>query len=129
MNCQQDKFVEWKIFGLFLLFIFVLCFTSNAQEKLSSLKKIKSGLVVVEVNADFNASNSVSFLSQLKDCKAYRVDISNANDLNVKTVPTILVFESGKEKKRFEANIMMKCEARFDDVQNAVNEIILNKFQ
>jgi hypothetical protein len=68
-------------------------------------------------------------LSQLKDCKAYRIDISNANELNVKTVPTILVFESGKEKKRFEANIMMKCDARFDDVQNAVNEIILNKFQ
>jgi hypothetical protein len=105
------------------------CLTSNAQETISNLKKTKNGVVIVEVNADFNSSNSVSFLSQLKDCKAFRIDLSNAKALEVKTIPTLIIFDSGQEKGRFEANIMMKCEATYDKVQNAINEIILNKFQ
>ena len=119
------------MFGFYLLVIalLIICSSSKAQERIVNLKKIKNGLVVLEVNADFNATNSVSFLSQLKDCKAYRIDLSNANDLNVKTVPTLIVFDGGKEQKRFDANIMMKCDARFDDVQNAINEVTLNKFQ
>ena len=119
------------MFGFYLVVIaaLIFCSSSKAQEKIDNLKKIKNGLVVLEVNADFNAANSVSFLSQLKDCKAYRIDLSNANELKVKTVPTLIVFDGGKEQKRFDANIMMKCDARFDDVQNAINEVTLNKFQ
>ena len=105
------------------------CLSTNAQETISNLKKTKNGVVIVEVNSDFNSKNSVSFLSQLKDCKAYRIDISNAKALEVKTIPTLIVFDSGQEKGRFEANIMMECEATFDKVQNSINEIILNKFQ
>jgi|TARA_R100000479_G_C6381280_1_gene201186 hypothetical protein len=114
------------------ILVFILlsfCFSANAQEIISNLKKTKSGVVIVEVNSDFNSKNSVSFLSQLKDCKAFRIDLSNANALKVKTVPTLIIFDSGQEKRRFEANIMMKCEATYNDVQNAINEIILNKFQ
>lgn len=122
---------SFVVFGLYLIVIVLMlfCFSSKGQEKIDNLKKIKNGLVVLEVNADFNAANSVSFLSQLKDCKAYRIDLSNANELKVKTVPTLIVFDGGKEQKRFDANIMMKCDARFDDVQNAINEVTLNKFQ
>ena len=105
------------------------CLSTNAQETISNLKKTKNGVVIVEVNSDFNSKNSVSFLSQLKDCKAYRIDISNAKTLEVKTIPTLIIFDSGQEKGRFEANIMMECEATFDKVQNTINEIILNKFQ
>jgi hypothetical protein len=117
------------MFGVYLTLLMLLCFTSKGQEKVDNLKKFKNGVVVVEVNADFNASNSVSFLSQLKDCKAYRIDLSNANGLNVKTVPTLIVFDSGKEQRRFDANIMMKCDAKFEEVQEIINNIILNKFQ
>ena len=114
------------------ILVFILlsfCLSTNAQEKINNLKKTKSGVVIVEVNSDFNSKNSVTFLSQLKDCKAFRIDLSNANALKVKTVPTLIIFDSEQEKRRFEANIMMKCEATYDKVQNAINEIILNKFQ
>ena len=126
MSCQQNN-NRLRVLGI--LFLTFLCYTSNAQQNIDNLKKTKNGVAVVEVNSDFNSANSVSFLSQLKDCKAFKIDLSNANSLNVKTVPTLIVFDSGKEKHRFNANIMMKNDARFDDVQNAVNEIILNKFQ
>ena len=114
------------------ILVFILlsfCLSTNAQETISNLKKTKSGVVIVEVNSDFNSKNSVSFLSQLKDCKAFRIDLSNAKILDINTIPTLIIFDSGQEKGRFEANIMMECEATFDKVQNTINEIILNKFQ
>ena len=121
MNCLLNK----------ILLLAFLCFytTSNGQERVDNLKKIKNGVAVIEINADFNSANSVSFLPLLKDCKTFTIDISNANELKVKTIPTIIIFDSGKEKQRFEANIMMKCETTKNDVQKIVNEIILNKFQ
>jgi hypothetical protein len=114
-----------------VLLLACLCFynTSNGQERVDNLKKIKNGIAVVEINADFNSVNSVSFLPLLKDCKTYTIDLKNANNLEIKTVPTIIIFDLGKEIHRFEANIMMKCEATRNCVQKIVNEINLKKFQ
>ena len=43
-------------------------------------------------------------------------------------VPTIVVFSEGEEVKRFQANIMMTMEASKDDVQEAVDEIMMSDF-
>jgi len=43
-------------------------------------------------------------------------------------VPTVVVFNDGEEVKRFQANIMMTMEASKDDVQEAVDEVLLSDF-
>jgi len=91
-----------------------------------------SGVCVVEFNASFNASNSVDWLDELSDCKGRRVDIASEPDLQkehkIVVVPTVIVFNDGEEVERFQANIMMQLEATQDEVQEAVDEIIMSAF-
>ena len=91
-----------------------------------------SGVCVVEFNASFNAANSVDWLDELSDCKGRRVDIAAEPDLQAEhkivVVPTVIVFNDGEEVERFQANIMMQLEATQDDVQEAIDEIIMSDF-
>jgi len=91
-----------------------------------------SGVCVVEFNASFNSQNSVDWISELSDCKGKRIDIAVSPELQKKykivVVPTVIVFNDGEEVERFQANIMMQLEATKDDVQEAVDEIIMSAF-
>ena len=91
-----------------------------------------SGVCVVEFNASFNAANSVDWIDDLSDCKGRRVDIVSNPDLQkehkIVVVPTVIVFNEGEEVERFQANIMMQLEATQDEVQEAVDEIIMSDF-
>ena len=91
-----------------------------------------SGVCVVEFNASFNSANSVDWIDDLSDCKGRRVDIAAEPDLQkehkIVVVPTVIIFNDGEEVERFQANIMMQLEATQDDVQEAVDEIIMSDF-
>ena len=91
-----------------------------------------SGICVVEFNASFNSQNSVPWIENLNDCETARVDIATAPDLQKKhkivVVPTIVVFNDGEEQERFQANIMMAMEATVEEVQEAIDDIMLNDF-
>ena len=86
----------------------------------------------MEFNASFNAQNSVEWIESLSDCVTNRVDIASAPSLQkehkIVVVPTIVVFNEGEEVKRFQANIMMTMEASKDDVQEAIDEILMSDF-
>ena len=90
------------------------------------------GLVVVEFNASFNKTNEVQWLSKLTDCEVERIDIAAdsrwASEYKIVVVPTLVVFNNNEEAKRFQANIMMQLEATKDEVQEAVDEIIMSAF-
>jgi len=69
---------------------------------------------VVQVNASWNYANRLK-IEKLKDCYVAEIDLANKNigaviqkEWNIKTVPTIIIFENGKETMRFEAGISMK---------------------
>ena len=90
------------------------------------------GVCVVEFNASFNSANSVDWIDELSDCKGKRVDILTNPELQkehkIVVVPTVIVFNDGEEVERFQANIMMQLEATKDEVQEAVDEIIMSAF-
>ena len=90
------------------------------------------GMVVVEFNASFNASNKVEWLSKLSDCDVQRVDIAAdsrwASEYKIVVVPTLVIFNNNEETKRFQANIMMTMEATRKEVQDAIDEIIMEAF-
>jgi len=83
---------------------------------------------VIEVNASWNWSNKVP-LERLERCYTGYVDIANKEigaviqkEWDIKVVPTIIIFEYGKEVKRFEAGISMKF--REDEILNSIRREI-----
>ena len=95
--------------------------------------KISKGIVVVEYWAEWNNANKFKELNQLKDCTVYRACIAKcsnaASEYGIKAIPTVIIYDNGEEIKRFSPNIMLQLEASRKDVQSAIDEIVLNKFQ
>ena len=95
--------------------------------------KIAKDIVAIEFWAEWNKQNEFAELSKLKDTNVYRVDIMHCSKLqaeyNISAVPTIVLFDNGVEKERFNANIMFQLEADKKIIQNSINTITLNKFQ
>ena len=75
---------------------------------------------VVQVNASWNFANRLD-IAKLKDCYIAEVDLTNKTigaviqkEWSIKVVPTIIIFQDGKEVKRFEAGISMKFDEQSD---------------
>ena len=96
-------------------------------------EKIAKDVVAVEFWAEWNAANQFNDLAELKECEKYRLDIMADSDIqmeyNVSAIPTVIIFDNGVEKVRFNPNIMFQLDANKKVVQNSVDTIILNKFQ
>ena len=124
------------LFGLALLSAPLL-----SQSKLKDLQQVQllsqDDCVIVQVNADWNANANLD-LSKLKNCKVFNASIDNkeygaiiANEWNIKSVPTIIMFEYGKEIKRFEAGLSFNLdESKIKkQINDEKDEIMLRRFQ
>ena len=91
-----------------------------------------SQVSVIHFNSEWNAGNNFD-ISVLKDCDVDSVVICHNPELqekhNIKSVPTIIVFDKEQEVVRFEANIMMQLEATKNDIQEEIKKIYLAKFE
>jgi len=119
---------------LFLLLMLPSVAFAQTAIELEDLEAKKSkGITVVEFWAGWNASNKVSFLKQLKDCRAYRMCIdthpSAVGQYSISSVPTLVVFDNGAEVLRFNPTIMMQLAATKEEIQSEIDDIILKKFQ
>ena len=124
------------LFGLALLSAPLL-----SQSKLKDLQQVQllsqDDCVIVQVNADWNANANLD-LSKLKNCKVFNASIDNkeygtiiANEWNIKSVPTIIMFEYGKEIKRFEAGLSFNLdEGKIKkQINGEIDKIMLRRFQ
>tara|TARA_R100000655_G_scaffold7143_2_gene19617 strand:- start:868 stop:1209 length:342 start_codon:yes stop_codon:yes gene_type:complete len=87
---------------------------------------------VIHFNSEWNDNNNFD-ISVLKDCDIDSVVICHNPELQekheIKSVPTVIIFDNNEEVKRFEANIMMKLEATKKDIQKEIDKIYLAKFE
>ena len=94
-------------------------------------KKTSQGIVLVEFWAEFNAINQVN-LKKIYDCKKYRVDMSLDPSLmvthKVMAVPTIVLYNNGKEIIRFLPTVMMVLDAEIKDIQKEIDKLVDDKF-
>ena len=124
------------VFGLFLSSSLLY-----GQQTLKSLQEVQflsqNQCVVIQVNADWNAGSSID-LGKMKNCVWFNASIDNkeygaviASEWKIVSVPTIIMFEKGKEIKRFEAGLSFKLNA--DDIKKAIEKeidnILLRRFQ
>ena len=129
-------------YGIFWLLGLSLWLTPlHSQGKLKDLQQIQllsqDECVIVQVNADWNIKASID-LGRLKNCKWFNASIDDkqygailANEWNIKSVPTIVMFEYGKEIKRFEAGLSFDLDE--DKIKREINKeidkIMLRRFQ
>ena len=127
-----------------MVYLLGLCLSLSSlwsQGKLKDLQQIQllsqDECVIVQVNADWNAKASMD-LGRLKNCKWFNASIDDkeygavlANEWKIKSVPTIIMFEYGKEIKRFEAGLSFDLDE--DKIKKEINkqidEIMLRRFQ
>ena len=106
---------------------------SDFEEKVSGGAFDETDIVVVEFWADWNSTNQFNDLVKLKECEKNRLNIMANSDTqaeyNITGIPTVIIFDNGVEKERFNPNIMFQLEADKKTLQNSVDTIILNKFQ
>ena len=123
------------LYILIMLSMFI-CGTAFSQDFVTTdnfKNKIAKDVVVIEFWADWNQINQFNELNKLKGCNTYRIDIMSSMDVqidyNVTAIPTIIVFDNGVEKCRFNPNVMFQLEADKKTIQHSVDTITLNKFQ
>ena len=127
-----------------LLLVVGFCWSSPllyGQATLDSLQQVQflsqNVCVVIQVNADWNKSASIDF-GHMDNCQWFHASIDNkdygaaiAKEWNIKSVPTIIMFEKGKEIKRFEAGLSFSMDG--DEIkrqiEKEIDNIMLRRFQ
>ena len=133
---RQIDISTW-LYVIVLFIVYLLGTTSLFSQDFintSNFKnKIAKDVVAVEFWAEWNQMNQFNELNKLKGCNVYRIDIMSSMDVqtdyNVTAIPTVIIFDNGIEKERFNPNVMFKLEADKKTVQHSVDTITLNKFQ
>ena len=128
--------LRWLSLGLALLPSLLL-----SQDKIESLQQVQllsqDECVIVQINAEWNMSANID-LSKLKNCAIFNASIDEPNygviiatEWKVKSVPTIIMFEYGKEIKRFEAGLSFKLDKDtiLKQINNQIDDIQLRKFR
>ena len=133
MRYQLD--ISSYVYVLLMILMFI-CGTAFSQDYITANnfnEKIAKDVTIVEFWADWNKMNQFNELNKLKGCNVYRIDIMSSMDIqidyNVTAIPTIIIFDNGVEKERFNPNVMFKLDADKKTVQHSVDTITLNKFQ
>ena len=123
------------LYVLMMVFMF-LCGTALSQDFVTAdnfKDKIAKDITIIEFWAEWNQMNQFNELIKLKGCNVYRIDIMSYMDVqmnyNVTAIPTVIIFDNGVEKARFNPNVMFKLDADKKIVQHSVDTITLNKFQ
>jgi|TARA_R100001463_G_scaffold27914_1_gene64392 thiol-disulfide isomerase/thioredoxin len=133
---KRIDITTWAYIATIVIIYFLGTTMGLTQETITASNfnsKIAKDVVAVEFWAEWNQANQFNELAKLKDTSVYRVDITHCSGLqaeyNIIAIPTVVLFDNGVEKERFNANIMFQLEADKKVIQNSIDTIILNKFQ
>lgn len=91
------------------------------------------GIVLVHYNAEFNSSNNYTDIVKIRDAKVMRSWIDKNPDIKetegIRSVPTLILYNNGKEIKRWEAGIDLKLKVPLIEVQKEIDNVSgVNKF-
>jgi len=115
--------VAWKIFGIYLLVLILVCVCGSASGQIK----------ICQFNASWNSANEVPWVGELKDCQTISyVDIATDPKSQAKhkiaAIPTIIIFKDGEEVARFQADLSFKMLATREEVQEEIDNILMSDF-
>jgi len=120
---QKTRNITWKLFGFYMLIIFLVLVTQSAFAQIQ----------VTQFNAGWNKASEVTWVMKLTDCttKNY-VDIATNTEAQTKykiaVVPTIIIFKDGEEVTRFQADLSFKMVATREEVQEEIDNQLMSDF-
>ena len=88
-------------------------------------------LEVIHFNAGWNEANNVEWFNKLSDANKKSLSIDDKKiqqKYEIFIVPTIIVFDEGKEVKRFQADLSFEMVATREEIQEYIDELIISKF-
>ncbi len=88
---------------------------------------------VTQFNAGWNGANDVAWVNSLEDCKSISYtdvaeDVEAQKKYKIAVVPTIIIFKDGEEVARFQADLSFKMVATKEEIQEAIDEILMSDF-
>jgi len=94
---------------------------------LANSPKLKlRGLTIVHFNAKFNEANNYSDIEKIKDVKVLNIWIDDSKDIKesegIRSVPTMILYNNGKEIKRWEAGITLSLKVPYIEIQQEVDK-------
>ena len=125
---MKKEYTIWKLMVGYLLILFLMLISSSASGQTYTCDE---DICIVEFNASWNETNNTPWLHKLTDVETKRIYIDKGDwqtEYSIVVTPTIIIFVNGKEKKRYQANIMMTMEATQEEVQEKIDEIIMEEF-
>lgn len=96
-----------------ILIFILLSFFSYAQK-----------VTVYQINADWNAQNTVKI--KLKNCKYIYADIDQLSLVikrQIKSIPAILIYKEGRNRRQYMAGIDMKLNIKEEELQNFIDTL------
>tara|TARA_B100001113_G_C20756694_1_gene469029 strand:+ start:229 stop:552 length:324 start_codon:yes stop_codon:yes gene_type:complete len=86
----------------------------------------------IHFNAGWNEANNVTWFMDL-ECKTKGLtDIAKNPDIGkehkIAVVPTIIIFKDGEEALRFQADLSFKMVATKEEVEEAIDELLMSDF-
>ena len=81
-------------------------------------------VTVYQINAEWNKQNTLKL--NLKNCKYIYADIDELASTiksQIKSLPTILIYKEGKNRRQYMAGIDMKLNVREEEIQNFINTL------
>ena len=113
----------WRIFNVYILILLFILFA-----------KTSSGQITLKYfNADWNKTNSIEWINELKEVKTKSyIDIGKNTEAQKKykiaVIPTIIIFKDGEEVARFQADLSFKMVATRKEVQEEIDEQLMSDF-
>ena len=100
-----------KTFLGILSITLIAAFFSFQPGPQTQMPDLSSGRCVVQINSDWNKQNNYRWMN-VPSVKYYYLSLDKfpelKNKIRIKSVPTIIVLQDGKEVKRFEGGLMMQ---------------------
>ena len=91
-----------------------------------------SQIQIIHSNAGWNSANDVPWFEELTDAKLKWIDIATdakaQSEWKITVVPTILIVVDGEEEERYQADISFSMQATKEEIQEAIDEILMDQF-
>ena len=124
---MKRDYTTFKLMTGYLLILLMMLISNSANGQTHTCDE---DICVVEFNASWNSANNVDWLHKLNEVGTERILIDAGTwqkDFSIVVTPTIIIFVNGKESKRYQANIMMEMEAKQEELQDKIDEIIMEE--
>lgn len=109
--------------NVILAVVFLLTPTTIKSSEQINIK----GVVVVHYNATWNKNNNYTEVAKLKDAKVVTAWIDKDNTIKesegIRSLPTVILYEDGKEIRRWEAGLSFSLSIPYQEVQKEIDNL------